>query len=31
MPESIAMEDFKNEMKDNLSYQFHTLFRAWYV
>ena len=26
-----GMEDFKNEMEDNLPYQFHTRFRALYL
>ena len=31
MPEWNGMEDFKNEMEDNLPYQFHTRFRALYL
>ena len=31
MPEWNGMEDFKNEMEDNLPYQFHTGFRALYL
>ena len=31
MPEWNGMEDFKNGMKDNLPYQFHTRFRSLYL
>ena len=30
MPEWNEMEDFKNEIEDNLLYQFHTRFRSWH-
>ena len=31
MPEWNGMKDFKNEMEDNLPYQFHTRFCALYL
>ena len=31
MPKWNGMEDFKNEMEDNLPYQFHTRFCALYL
>ena len=29
MTEWSGMEDFKNEMEDNLPYQFHPRFHSW--
>ena len=31
MPEWNGMEDFKNEIEDNLPFQFHTGFRSWHL
>ena len=31
MPEWNGVEDFKNEMEDNLPYQLHTRFLSWHL